>query len=429
MTGVGTWAMELTKATARLGADRGDWNVAAITLATPSFSGKRTPPGSILPASGRGFSFFPPPEGAPVTPVPQRLTPRIEDEFERIERSWAEAAPLLRVPVPYDYEEHPRSDLWFHGGGLFRLLKDLRADLFFSPTFLTPLRAPCPRVATLLDFIAWRHPQTYPARFRYFVRLSTRLAASRAEALVALSQSVRSDARILLHIPRKKVRVIYPGVSREFRPMPEGELVAVRTAHGLPAPPYFIWVGAIERRKDLPTLLKAFERLLRARQASKETGNRPPVSLLIVGRRAAGGDRAVARLQNSQARESIRWVADLPRGLLAAAVAGATALVYPSRYEGFGLPVAEALACETPVIASNTSSIPEVAGEAALLVPPGNSRALQEAMSRILDSPDLAGELARKGREQAREFRWDRSASHLLALADKVLKRQIPDPR
>ncbi len=436
MTGVGYWALELTRALARVGRKDKRWTILALTL----------PPAERQPSS-RSRTRAPATPGpswlsllrGDEQPSPNHFDPQGEDERDRLERLWKEAEGLRRIVVPIDYEDHPRADFWLHAGGLSRLLRTLKTDVFLSPTFLLPVHTPCPRIATLLDFIAWRYPKSYPPGFRYFVRFSTRLAARRAHALVALSESVRRDAKIILGASRRKIRVIHPGVGPEFRPIPEGQMVAMRTAFGLPPPPYFVWVGTLEPRKDLPTAIRAFERL---RETSHYAGHSRPrpgkasdsippppggdltePTLLVIGRRCPGCDSAVAAIRGSVAHRAIQWVSDLPRGVLAAAMSGACALVSSSRYEGFGLPLLEAMACGTPVIATSTSSIPEVLADAGLLVPPANPEPLAEAMRLVLRSGELRNELARKGLARARTLTWDRTAKSVLELASQVASR------
>lgn len=368
MSGVGFWTLELTRAVLRLAGQSGGWDVQAITL--PDWS--RTP-------------------------------------FALIEQTFSAGQ---RVVVPVDYESHPGGDWWLHGGGLGRLLRRLRADVYFSPTFHVPWRAPCPTIATLLDFIAWRFPQTYPAGFRYYVRGMSHLAARRANALVVISRSCGHDARVLLGAHRQKLTLLYPGVSGEFHPVSEAERLAVRAAQELPAEPYFMWLGNIETRKGLPTALRAFERL---RDEGRE------VSWVVVGRVAPGGKSHARLLEQSRHSKRILWRTQFPREVLPALLSGATGLLFPSHYEGFGLPAVEAMACGTPVLGGKAGAIPEVLGDAGLLIRPGDDAGLAEGMKRLLDDPLLRENLGKMGVRRAAAFRWETAAERLLALADSLV--------
>lgn len=368
MSGVGFWTLELTRAILRSAQRRGPWDVRVLAL-----SNQEKTPFRLLK------------DGIPAD---------------------------RRLDAPVDYETHPGGDWWLHGGGLGRLLRRVRADVYFSPTFHIPWRSPCPTIATLLDFIAWRYPQTYPSGFRYYVRAMSHLAAWCADALVVISRSGGRDARALLHAPRRKLHLIYPGTPAEFRPASEAQRLAVRAAHDLPADPYFVWLGNIETRKGLPTALRAFERL---RDEGRE------ISWVVVGRIAPGGETHAQLLKRSRHDCRIRLRPELPREALPAVLTGAAGLVFPSHYEGFGLPALEAMACATPVIGGDAGAIPEVLGDAGLLVRPGDDAGLADAMRKLLDNPALRVELGQKGVRRAAAFRWETAAERLLALADKLL--------
>ncbi len=404
MTGVGYWTLGLAAAAVHAGS-RQNWKVTALTLA----------------------------EDLP-------LTRKDEEASERIEHAWERIEGLRRVPVAWDYENHVRSDVWFHAGGLASLLARLKTDVFFSPTPLAPLRSACPTIATILDFIAWRYPATYPVGFRRYIQFNARLAAKRAHALVALSESVKKDAQTCFALPARKIRVIHPGVDPEFRPVPEGQRVAVREAYGLPREPYFMWVGNFEPRKDLRTAVRAFEILRDAlrpggRNLSESSevaqreiirpsgGSASAPSLLVVGhQRVPGGKASAATLRGSTERANIHWFSNLPRGVLASALSGAAALVFTSRCEGFGMPLAEAMACGTPVIAARGPWVSEVVGDSGFVVTPGDAEALAAAMLRVWASSEIAGKLGREGIRQAARFSWPTAGESLIDLAERVAK-------
>ena len=213
-------------------------------------------------------------------------------------------------------------------------------------------------------------------------------------------------------IPPEKITVIYEAADTRFRPQPPETVAEARSRYHLPER-YLLFVGTIEPRKNLGRLLQAFERL----RAEKLTD-----ALVIVGKRGWLYDDFIAQWEASPARDAVifpGWVddADLP-----AIYAGAQALAFPSIFEGFGLPILEAMGCGTPVACSNTSSLPEVAGDAALLFDPQDVDALTDALRRLLSDRDLAEALAARGLAQAARFSWARAAQETAALYHELLR-------
>jgi alpha-1,3-rhamnosyl/mannosyltransferase len=223
--------------------------------------------------------------------------------------------------------------------------------------------------------------------------------ARRADRLIAVSDSTKNDAVRILRIPPEKITTIHSGIADAFFDPPIHRINDVRARYGL-ARPFVLFVGTIEPRKNLDLLLDAFESL--------PLPLREHFDLVIAGPIGWNAHRTVERLR------LVRYLGYIPEPDLAPLTAAAEAFVYPSLYEGFGFPVAQAMAAGVPVITSNVSSLPEVAGNAALLVDPRSQAELHNALARLLTSRDLRISLAAAGRARARDFRWEHCAAKSL---------------
>jgi glycosyltransferase involved in cell wall biosynthesis len=216
----------------------------------------------------------------------------------------------------------------------------------------------------------------------------------RAAGLIAVSENTKRDAVRVLNMDPDKIEVIYSGVSEAYfnaKPTPS-------------ARPYVLFLGTIEPRKNIGALLDAWEQL--------DPELRAAYDLVIAGASGWSSESTLARLRSGIG--GVRYIGYTPESQLPALTAGATAFVYPSLYEGFGFPVAQAMACGVPVVTSAVSSLPEVAGDAALLVDPRSAGEIASALSRVLQSPELQQRLGEAGRRRAQAFRWDTCARRSL---------------
>jgi glycosyltransferase involved in cell wall biosynthesis len=285
------------------------------------------------------------------------------------------------------------------------------AELFHAMEhLLLPLRG-VPTVLTVHDLIFRRYPQHHRPLNRWYLNLTLPLFCRRATRIIAVSEQSKRDVVAAYGIEPAKIAVIYEAADARFQPQPAPVVASVRTRYRLPDR-YLLAVGTIEPRKNLGRLLTAFERL----HADRLTD-----ALVIVGKRGWLYDDFLAQWEASPARDAVifpGWIedADLP-----AIYAAAQALALPSVFEGFGLPILEAMGCGTPVACSNTSSLPEVAGDAALFFDPLDEDALTAALRRLLRDRDLAGSLAARGLAQAARFSWRRAAQETAALYRELL--------
>lgn len=283
-------------------------------------------------------------------------------------------------------------------------------DLFWSPLHTLPWRCPVPAVVTVHDLTPVLFPRAHHWKTRWSVRPFLARSLARADRVVAVSAATAADLRRLY--PRAApVTVIPNGVSEQFEAASPARVAEIRRHEGA-AEGYVLFAGTLEPRKNLAGLLAAWE-LVRERLPTA-----PP--LLLAGGWGWGDETLRGRLETAAAR-GVRVLGRVDRSRLIGLLQGATVFVYPSLYEGFGLPVLEAMACGVPVVTSDRSSLPEVVGDAGLLVDPAEPRAIAEAILQILGSPELARRLAERGRERSRSFTWSRAAASLAALFTELL--------
>jgi glycosyltransferase involved in cell wall biosynthesis len=255
-----------------------------------------------------------------------------------------------------------------------------------------------------LAFLRFPHLLTDESR-RYYGQVGR--AVSRAGAILAISQSTKDDLISLLNVPEGKITVTHLAADPACRTVTDpARLEAVRRAYGLPAG-YVLFVGTLEPRKDLPTLLRAFASL---GPAAKD------ICLAIAGRPGWLHEPVYELARTLRLGDRVRFLGGVPAGDLPALYSGARLFVLPSLYEGFGMPVLEAMACGAPVVCADSSSLPEIAGGAALLFPPGDEAALAQAITRLLVDSGLRRQLAERGLVQAARFSWAETARRTLAV-------------
>ena len=287
------------------------------------------------------------------------------------------------------------------------LLRRLRIDVLHSPHHHTPLAARLPRVVTFHDVTFLLLPSRYPPVRRLYMAGVTRAAARVADAIVTPSRTVQRDVTGRLGVPAERVVAIPEAAGPQFMPIEdERTLARVRQQHQLPSR-YILSVGSLEPGKNRARLIEAYARLC-------SEGVECP--LVIVGQPAwrYEGDHELVRQLGLDG--LVRFLGYVPDDDLPVLYSAATFLAFPSLYEGFGLPVLEAMACGTPVVTSDISAPAEVAGNAALLVDPYDVSALAQAMGRLLSDASLRAELSMRGLERARQFSWQRTARETLSL-------------
>jgi glycosyltransferase involved in cell wall biosynthesis len=291
------------------------------------------------------------------------------------------------------------------------------ADLIYSPDFLLPPTLPGRRtLLTVHDLSFEVMPETLPAPLVAYLRRNVPRAVRRATHILADSEATRQDLIRLWGVPAEKITVLYSGVEPRFRPVQDPALHArVRARYGLGPWPFILTVGTVQPRKNYPRLIEAFAALVRE-------GIFPEGHLVIVGEKGWQAEGTLEAIRRSGMAERIHWLgfvddADLPALYSAAAV---FALV--SRYEGFGLPALEAMACGTPVVASRVSSLPEVVGEAGVLVDPESVADIARGLRAALEDPERRAALREAGLERARRFTWEAAARQWHEIVLRLLK-------
>jgi glycosyltransferase involved in cell wall biosynthesis len=293
-------------------------------------------------------------------------------------------------------------------------------DVLFVPAHVLPLIHPRRSVVTVHDLGYLHYPETHRAADRRYLDWSTRWNGRQATAVLADSQATKDDLVRAYGVDPGRVHVVYLGRDEMFGPVRDvSRLTQTRERYGVSGR-YFLYVGTLQPRKNLARVVDAFARLASDAALAPTLSD---VQLVLAGKRGWLYDDLFALVTRLGLASRVVFPGYIEEADLPALLSGALALVFPSLYEGFGIPVLEAGACGVPVITSNTSSLPEVAGDAALLVDPHDVDAIADAMARIATDAELRAELNRRGQENVKRFSWEKCARETLAVLEEAAKR------
>jgi glycosyltransferase involved in cell wall biosynthesis len=285
-------------------------------------------------------------------------------------------------------------------------------DVFHSPDFVLPPQRRGARILTVHDLTFMRYPEGATPNLRRYLNAVVPRSVKRADLVLADSESTKRDLAELLDVPPEKVRVVYAGVEPRFQPIVDEEQLRVVARRYDLDPPFILTVGTLEPRKNLQRLFAAYA-LLRERLAGAPR-------LVVVGAKGWLTEGIFAALEESGIKEHVQFPGYVADEDLPAVYNLAGLFVFPSLYEGFGIPPLEALACGVPVACSNAPSLPEVVGDAALTFEPTDVEAMADAMLRLLTDSDLRAGLISRGRDRATHFTWAAAATDLLAAYREV---------
>jgi glycosyltransferase involved in cell wall biosynthesis len=301
------------------------------------------------------------------------------------------------------------------------------ANLIHGLVNVLPLATHVPGVVTVHDLSFVRTPETLPPLKRAYLTHLCAASVRRAAAVIGVSRQTADDVIRCFGAPASKVHVVYNGVAQEFTPGDAAAVARFRQAKGLP-PRYLLYLGTLEPRKNLELLVRAFARWRATDTATDAAADASGIKLVLAGGKGWYYDTIFAEVQNLGLTDAILFPGFIPPAELPDWYRGAMAFVYPSMFEGFGLPVLEAMACGTPVICSRAPSLLEVTGDAAIRIPAADEETLAHAIRLLCDQPALIAELRRRGLAQAAKFSWRRSAEQTIQVYNHVYS-QVTDAR
>lgn len=312
---------------------------------------------------------------------------------------------LAKLPLDYSFSRIPTARpqariLWEQ---LVAPLACARAgvQLLHSTAYVQPLLCPTRSVVTIHDLSFILMPETFKRGNQLYLSALTRISARRADRVIAVSENTRQDVIRLLGVTPSKVEVVHHGIEPEFRPIEPSVVEGFRRRRGLPDR-YVLHLGTLEPRKNLPTLLRAFAQARREYGLSHE--------LVLGGGKGWGYQQIFDLVDSLGLKGKVHFPGFVPLAELPLWYNGASLFAYPSRYEGFGMPPLEAMACGTPVLTSSRSSLPEVLGGAGLLVDPDSVPALADELGRVLGDEARLADLRERGLRRAATFSWNETA-------------------
>jgi glycosyltransferase involved in cell wall biosynthesis len=302
--------------------------------------------------------------------------------------------------------------LWFEKS-LPRRFKKIKPDLFFSPDGYLSLSTDVPSMNVFHDLNFEHYPEDLPVTERKFYRYYFPRYARKAVRIATVSEFSKRDIINQYRIEPDKIDVVYNGANEKFAPIPQNEQQEVRIRFS-DGKPYFVFVGALHPRKNLSNLFKAYDHF--------RTNSDHNVRLLIIGQKKWWTKKIRDSYEHMKFREDVTFTGRLSAEDLYKVIGSAVALTYVSYFEGFGIPIVESFRCDTPVITSNLTSMPEVASDAALLVDPFSVTSISDAMKKIVEEETLRNDLIKKAQVRRQDFSWDITAQKLWQSIEKALK-------
>ena len=303
--------------------------------------------------------------------------------------------PIMRIPISFP----------------LALLKD-RIDVAHFQYVIPPI-SPCPTIATIHDISYEFYPKFFKPLSRLRMCTLIPMAARRSRYVLTVSQFSKNEIIKKYGIPEDKVIVTYNGVADRFRCITSKETLLKETARFKLNHPFILSVGTLNPRKNLPLLIKAYANLRKRGKIDQD--------LVLAGPESYKARQVFQEIKTQGVDKAVRAIGHVSDRELVALYNRADFFVYPSIYEGFGLPVVEAMACGTPVITSNCSSLPEVAGGAAVLIDPRSKSEMENAMSSLAADTDLRATLTKQGKKRAKHFTWDKTAEATLSAYFRAL--------
>lgn len=292
-----------------------------------------------------------------------------------------------------------------------KVLKKIKADLFFSPDGYLSLSTKFKSMNVFHDLNFEHYPKDLPYLERKYYTHFFPKYAHKAERIATVSEYSKSDIIKQYNVPADKIDVVYNGASEAFKPLKPDEKKKIRDRYSEGAP-YFVFVGSLHPRKNLVNLFKAFD----AFSESQQNG----IKLLIVGEKKWWTPEIRTVFENMKHQDKVVFSGRLAFDELTKVVGSALAMTYVSYFEGFGIPIIESFYAETPVITSNVTSMPEVSGDAALLIDPFSVQSITDAMHKISSDERLRKSLIEKGKKRSKEFTWQKSADRLWNSIEKT---------
>jgi glycosyltransferase involved in cell wall biosynthesis len=309
-----------------------------------------------------------------------------------------------------DYGKYSVGEIAFLG----RIARSAKVDLFHEPHYTLPAGLRGGSVVTIHDLIHLKMPQYFSGLQRRYASAMIRHAVKHAGAVIAVSQNTKEDILDTFNVDEETVSVVHHGIRLAFRRLEDrGSVDKFRKSHGLEHP-YVLYVGNVKPHKNIPRLLAAFSQV-RARH--------PDVDLVFAGGSCLRDSALLDQSRHLGITEAIHDLHQLSESDLVSAYNGAEVVVLPSLYEGFGFPALEAMACGTPAVVSNAGALPEIVGEAAILIDPTNSEELADAIVGVLDDSEKRSQLIKKGTVRAGGFTWETTGRQTLTIYEKVLDR------
>jgi glycosyltransferase involved in cell wall biosynthesis len=279
-------------------------------------------------------------------------------------------------------------------------------DVVHAPSLAVPPKSGRPLVVSVHDAAPWLFPEAFSARGRWFHAMGARAARRRADRVITGTQAAAAELADYMALPEERVRVVPYGVDHPPPCTGTRSREELLRRHGLTGAPYVLWVGSLEPRKGVGTLVAAMARLARG-----TSGGGPPAALVLAGYAGWQNSALITPEDAAALGPAFHQLGRLAERDLQAVYAGATVFAFPSVHEGFGLPVLEAMAAGVPVVASDIPAVREVAGGAAVLVPPGDVVAWAEALEAVLISGPRRAELVGLGAQRAAQLSWGRTAA------------------